>query len=149
MDSATFCVMLIAALAGDTVSEQSVDQQRACERVIEAAYEHGVCPYLLASVAWHESRFSESAVSSCGAYGPLQVLPRYHCPGRVLEGCDTVDAGAQLIARLLGRYGDVSDVLCHYNAGTVCDDSSYHYADRVSDTVELLHEHVDGADCGC
>jgi len=43
--------------------------------MVFAADEHGTEPLLLTSLAWHESRFSPTAVSRRGAVGILQVLP--------------------------------------------------------------------------
>ena len=51
-----------------------------CVRIVDAAVDMNVPPSLAASVAMTESRFNETARSSVGAIGPMQVIPKYHKP---------------------------------------------------------------------
>lgn len=46
------------------------------EYIFEEAREQNFNPWLVAAIAWHESRFSPFAASSAGAYGILQILRR-------------------------------------------------------------------------
>jgi len=94
------------------------------------------------AVAQEESAFT-SPLSKAGAMGPMQIIPRYHCPGPdgvvapskrrgVVEGCDLVDAGVKALRWFWLRYDrDWSQALCHYNSGTKCGSGSRRYAKRV------------------
>jgi membrane-bound lytic murein transglycosylase F len=84
---------------------------------------------LLAAVAWNESHFNPDAVSTSGALGVMQIMPR---TGRKFGLNDStffipsfnIEAGAQLIHRLDNMFSFVKDreervkfVLAAYNAG--------------------------------
>jgi len=91
---------------------------------------HGVDPGLAVSLAFHESRLDAGAVSSAQAVGPMQVIPRWWCPERVLEGCDLVAAGVGALAALTGRYGALEGI-ARYNAGNRPGPLAWAYAERV------------------
>src|ERR1700737_1037013 len=44
-------------------------------RLYAAALKHGVNPYLVMGLAWHESGWNASAISSAGAVSIMQVMP--------------------------------------------------------------------------
>ena len=83
------------------------------------ARRNGLSPELVEAVAWRESHFNPSALSSKGAMGVMQLMP---ATARGL-GVDPTDAssnirgGTALLAQLLRRYdGDVVKALAAYNA---------------------------------
>ena len=93
-----------------------------CHDVLTVAERAGLDLPLVAAIAYTESRFRADAESRAGAVGPLQVLPKYHCPNRRRAGCDLVAAGVGAIIRHLDVYGrkGLAAVLCHWNAGNAC-----------------------------
>jgi soluble lytic murein transglycosylase-like protein len=92
-----------------------------------AAVKHGVNPYLVMGVAWWESGWNESAVSSAGAVGVMQIMPATgEADGPVLLGrkvdltdiADNIDLGAAILRNNLnGYHGDLVKVLVAYYAG--------------------------------
>ena len=89
--------------------------------IIEAAKTYHVDPNLVAAMAFRESRFDPHAVSSRGAQGVLQLMPK---TARALGVNDAFDArqnifgGTKYLASLLARFGgDIDRTLAAYNAG--------------------------------
>ena len=88
----------------------------------EAANQYHVDIKLLKAIAYCESRFNPNAVSSAGAVGVMQLMPK------TAEGLGVTDSydprqnilgGAKLISQLLDKYnGDKSLALAAYNAGS-------------------------------
>ena len=93
---------------------------RTCLEVAQGAYLEGIPADLAVALAFTESRFNPEASSSRGARGPLQVLPKFHCPDGRLQGCDLVAAGLSALKRYRKRYKRWRDVLCHWNSGNRC-----------------------------
>ena len=91
-----------------------------CMEVGGSARAHGVPPHIAISVAYTESRFNGKAVSPIGAVGPMQILPKYHCPGRRVDGCDLVASGLSALRRYSTKYGSWPLALCHWNSGNEC-----------------------------
>ena len=93
------------------------------ELVTRAAIRHGLDPKFLHSIAAVESGYRQDAVSSKGAIGVMQLMPRtakalQADPSNVEQN---VDAGARYIRELLLKYLDdpyqVRKALAAYNAG--------------------------------
>lgn len=91
-----------------------------------SAARHGVDPALARAVAWQESGFSQSAVSSAGAVGVMQLLPstaRWFGPavlGRRIDPHDlrdNIDGGVAYLAWLQRQAGDTSGALAAYYQG--------------------------------
>lgn len=85
----------------------------------ESSARHAVPAAVVEAVAWQESRFNHAAVSSKGARGVMQLLPKTASdlgvdPGD-LKG--NIDGGAAYLAQQLRRYGDLRLALAAYNAG--------------------------------
>ena len=108
-----------------------------CARVHRAALRHRVDPALVVALAWAESRLEDGRTSRAGAQGPLQVVPRWRCPGGQADGCDLVDAGVRALAGLIERHGAVRGV-CHYAAGNRCTVRALRYAGGVVSLAERL-----------
>ena len=87
----------------------------------EAAAKYNVDPNLIAAMAFRESRFDPNAVSSRGAQGIMQLMPK---TARALGVQDSFDArqnilgGTKYLKYLLDRFhGDIDNTLAAYNAG--------------------------------
>lgn len=91
------------------------------------AVKHRVNPYLVMGLAWHESGWNESAISSAGAVGIMQVMPATAAAdgpallGRVVnltDAQDNIDMGTAILKNDLDRYGgNLADALVAYYAG--------------------------------
>jgi len=90
--------------------------------IIEVRDRHGIPPVILSAIISAESSFRYKAVSSYGAVGPTQVVPRFWASQ--CEGDITNDPRANVLCagKVLTRYferceGDVSCALAAYNVG--------------------------------
>ena len=131
------------------VSPPDAEALRICHDIGAAALAEGHPVELVVALAYTESRLDASARSSRGALGPLQILPRYHCPARRARGCDLIEAGVRTISRFRARFGPSwSDVLCHWNSGNRCYRRSRHFARVVLRRAEELSLHGGSEVCG-
>jgi len=92
------------------------------DRIIEdSAAKHRVDPNLVRALVRVESNFNPSAVSRKGAMGLMQLMPataRQLNVSNPFSPQQNVDAGVQLLRRLLDNYGgNVPLALAAYNAG--------------------------------
>lgn len=71
-----------------------------CERLAGMAEADQVPVGLALALAYHETHYNPAPARLCG---PLQIAPRWHCPGRVRAGCDCERAGVQALGRLLSE----------------------------------------------
>ena len=115
-----------------------------CVDVAAEAEAQGVPPHVAVAVALVETRFNADAVSPAGAVGPIQVLPKWHCPGRTAKGCDLVSTGIALLRRLRLKYGSWGLAWCHYSAGTRCTDRGRLYSIKVQRWMLALWAGVPG-----
>jgi len=99
--------------------------------ILTAADRHGIDPFLMAGLIRQESLFEPTALSSAGAVGLMQLLPRTASDlasrggiggfnAQKLRDVDVnVSLGALHLRELLRRHGDsVADLLIEYNAGS-------------------------------
>jgi hypothetical protein len=85
-----------------------------------AAVAQGIDPALLAALVNAESGFDARAVSSCGAQGLTQLMPRTAASLGVTDSFDpqqNLNGGAQYVATQLKKFGRVDLALAAYNAG--------------------------------
>jgi soluble lytic murein transglycosylase-like protein len=92
-----------------------------------AGLKHGVNPYLVMGLAWHESGWQASVVSSAGAVGIMQVMPATAAvDGPALLGRsvdlfdpgDNIEIGTAILRRNLDHWhDDLAKALCAYYAG--------------------------------
>lgn len=92
-----------------------------------AGIKHGVNPYLVMGLAWWESGWNESAVSSAGAVGIMQVMPAtadadgpylLHRQVDLNDPADNIEIGTAILRANLDRYhGDLGKALVAYYAG--------------------------------
>jgi Transglycosylase SLT domain len=73
-------------------------------------------PGLLASVAERESGFDPGVVSSAGAVGLMQLLPKYF-PGAGKDANRDIDTAARYLRQLYDQFGNWSTALAAYNEG--------------------------------
>ena len=129
----------LCAIALSWLAVASPDRADVCAQVEQAARAAGVEPAFAVALSYTESRFSRDAVSSAGAAGPLQILPKYYCPEGRKSGCDLIEAGIGAIIRHQRRYGPRRfDILCHWNSGVRCTPRSRNFARRVLKRRRLL-----------
>src|SRR2546430_12077117 len=60
---------------GGDPAAPSLDMMITKSMLYAAGLKHGVNPYLVMGLAWHESGWQASVVSSAGAVGVMQVMP--------------------------------------------------------------------------
>jgi hypothetical protein len=101
---------------GHQASPDEIDQS-----IVMAAARHNVDPNLVRAVIKVESNFNNNAVSSKGAMGLMQLMPKTARELKVKNPFDpeqNVDAGVRHLKYLLENYnGDVNLTLAAYNAG--------------------------------
>src|SRR5947209_16185183 len=87
----------------------------------EAAQKYSVDPNLIAAMAFRESAFNPNAVSSRGAQGLMQLMPKTARALGVHDSFDPRDnilGGTKYLKTLLDRFhGNVDLTLAAYNAG--------------------------------
>ena len=133
------CGAALMQLGGSTTSSSYLrkvlrtyeDRMDTCLNIASLAKEWMVEETFAISIAWVESKFSEKVVSSAGAVGPMQVLPKYWCPNGKQKGCDLTIAGIRALDRLVSKYDTLAAAACHYNSGLKCNKHSRRYATRV------------------
>jgi hypothetical protein len=89
-------------------------------QIRSAAIANGIDPLLLASLVSNESSFHANSVSSCGAQGLTQLMPRTASGMGVTNALDpqqNLDGGAKYLALQLKRFGRVDMALAAYNKG--------------------------------
>jgi soluble lytic murein transglycosylase-like protein len=117
---------------------------RWCSLIEQYSAQNGLEPGLVAAVMLQESGGNPDAISSSGAVGLLQVMPRdgraaaFMCPNgpcfsnrpsteELLDPNTNLAYGTRMLAGLIGRYGDEREALLAY--GPV--NNGYSYADKV------------------
>ena len=139
MHATTLCLIALAEFFPanasvaytDKQGEQYLDRFAVCIEIAHKAEASKVSPSLAVAIAVSESGLKHDAVGQVGERGPMQVIPKYACPKGKAKGCDFVQAGINTIKYWQGRYKKLTEVLCHYNAGNVCNKRSRAYARRV------------------
>ncbi|HYL07992.1 MAG TPA: lytic transglycosylase domain-containing protein [Candidatus Udaeobacter sp.] len=86
-----------------------------------------VNPFLVMGLAWHESGWQPSVVSSAGAVGIMQVMPEtaaadgpvlLHREVNLYDPGDNIEMGTAILREHLDRYGnDIAKALTAYYAG--------------------------------
>ena len=89
--------------------------------IVHSADKHGVDQVLLTSIVATESSFRKDAVSSKGAIGPAQIMPRYWedfcAPLDLSVPRDNIECGARILSHLLEQCWDESCAIRSYNMG--------------------------------
>lgn len=90
------------------------------DAIAAAAAESGLEPALIRAVIATESNFDPRAVSPKGAKGLMQLMPATAAELGVLDVWnphDNIRGGSSHLARLYGKYGEMTLALAAYNAG--------------------------------
>ena len=91
--------------------------------ISESARRHGIDPALIGAVMYQESRGNPRAVSTAGAIGLMQIMPR---TGRAVCGLTrehlfdiraNIDCGARYLASIFRRTGDLRYTAAQYYGG--------------------------------
>ncbi len=106
--------------------------------VVEKSAKYGVRTTVMLSLMHEESRFRPDAVSSAGACGMTQVLPRYTRNPRLscralLDPTISIEAGAKALSQWYeSKYAakNYLTALCSYNAGYRCKRKKQNYSKR-------------------
>lgn len=137
-----------AVLATYPYASSYAGRMATCLYVVNRAEASGYDPSLVASLAWHESRFKWSARSpGVGALGPLQVRPEFWCKEKKKK-CDLVQAGFKALSWWMSRADDKGihwcsrgwqvHGICRFNAGYRCGKRSRRWAEAVIALAEKL-----------
>ena len=131
-------------------AEECIVPDHILEMSNEIGKEYNICPELLQSIAFQESRFQADAQNG-GCTGLMQVNPAWH-EDRVRELGVTdlydpkqnMEVAADYLQELFRRYEDVGTVLMVYHgeAGAVDKVEASQYADEIlerSAALERLH----------
>ena len=123
---------LVELLCAAYVSLLLPNADIACENmetIVEASEQHAVDPAVMVSLIYVESRWKPTAVSSAGACGLTQVLPKYSAGTRgrfgkrltcrqLMNPTTSIDRGTQILGDFLKIYDEkYSRSHCAYNAG--------------------------------
>lgn len=113
---------LLSALSGGQAGAPGRPDRQALEELAQqTAQKYGVDPQLVQSVIRVESNFDPSAVSSQGAVGLMQLMPKTAAALGVTDALDprqNLDGGVRYLGQMLYRYqNNVSLALAAYNAG--------------------------------
>ena len=122
-DSATWP----ATAPTDDLSGPSLEMRVTKSMLYAAGLKHGVNPYLVMGLAWHESGWNPSAISSAGAIGIMQVMPAtaavagpnlLHRQVDLFDPADNIDMGTAILRSNLDRWhNDLAKALVAYYAG--------------------------------
>lgn len=161
MTGLELCIIVKAALAGMISPYQ---QKVACQNanyIVRQSEKRGISPLIVTAVIYRESSFSPRVVSSAGACGLMQVLPRYsrYTCEQLKNPRVGIRDGIRALKWWLSwaegskRKGDkrtpLEAALCGYNAGTRCitkpnsrftKRATMRYVRRVMNTLDKLRE---------
>jgi len=109
------------------ISGPPLDLRVTKSMIYEAALEHHVNPYLAMGLGWWESGWNESAVSSAGAIGVMQIMPAtaavsgpwlLHRQVDLHDINDNIELGCAIIHNnLVSYHGDLVKALTDYYGG--------------------------------
>jgi len=155
---ALICLLAMAEMVGafgGNIPPQFDERVGVCLEVARAAENEELMVSIVVSVALEESAFQRKLRSKAGAMGPLQIIPRYHCPNAqgehkpherrgTLQGCDLVKDGVKAVGWFWRTYDhDWQRALAHYNSGTKIYNSSRAYARRVMRRSKRIERQLD------
>ncbi|MCM1327278.1 MAG: lytic transglycosylase domain-containing protein [Bacteroidales bacterium] len=120
-----FLMVPVVALLCNMVLMTGVSEIEVPQEIIEITDEVGgkyaICPELLQTICYTESRFQTDAYNS-GCYGVMQINPRWHQERMdklgVTNICDmgsNILVGTDYLAELLREYGDIEVALMVYH----------------------------------
>jgi hypothetical protein len=109
--------------AGRSMEEPPMPSSDVLTDIARSAAKYNMSPTLVRAVAEVESSYRPRAVSSAGAAGIMQLMPRTaagYGAANVFDPAQNIDAGTHFLADLSQKYGgDLPHMLAEYNAGAV------------------------------
>lgn len=143
---------IFAVLVSLLVLSHVGHQQRMLEKwtplIIEKAQKYDLDPVLIASVIQVESSWYPKSVSSAGACGLMQVIPKWNPKADgTLYTCDElkdpavgIEAGSKALRWWMDRSNNNTNLaLCSYNAGFSCfKKMKYSYVKRVMNVYNTI-----------
>lgn len=93
---------------------------RIAPMIVQSADQYQIDPLLIAATIRQESSYRTNVVSSAGAVGLTQVIPRYwqqSCPGDLFEESTNINCGALILAKYNQSAGSWKKALAYYNVG--------------------------------
>jgi len=121
--------------------------------ITKAAGDYGLDPTTLAVLIFWESGGDQNAISSDGAVGLMQVMPRdgiaatFQCPNgpcfanrptmeELKDPSFNITYGSKMLAGLISKYGSAREGLFHYGPVYV----GYSYADAILGMTEMVRQ---------
>lgn len=109
-----------AAHAAASINEESASPDLICEAVKAAAEENDIPIGFFVRLLWQESRFQTEEVSSAGAQGIAQFMPRTAVEMDLRDPFDplqAISASARFLRKLHKQFGNIGLAAAAYNAG--------------------------------
>jgi Transglycosylase SLT domain len=109
-----------AAHAAAVINEEAAPSNVICEAVKAAADEHDIPIGFFVRLLWQESRFRSGEVSSAGAQGIAQFMPRTAVEMGLKNPFDplqAIPASARFLRKLYDQFGNLGLAAAAYNAG--------------------------------
>lgn len=94
--------------------------RRVSPMIVQSADKYNVDPLLLAAMIRQESSYRNYAISSAGAVGLTQIIPRYWqqiCSGDLIEENNNINCGTYILASYNSKAGNWPKALAYYNVG--------------------------------
>lgn len=93
--------------------------EKMSDSIVRTSIRYDFDPLLITSIIYKESEFNPFAISSAGAIGLMQIMPKYfEGKGDNIYDIDTnIRKGVEEISRLRDKYHNYPDVLMAYLAG--------------------------------
>jgi|TARA_R110000824_G_scaffold57604_1_gene156569 soluble lytic murein transglycosylase-like protein len=116
--------------------------------VVKASAKYDLEPEILVALIHEESRWKPWAVSSAGACGLTQVLPKYTDPPKLCKELKKPYVSIRLGAKTLNYWvyeygdGDYEKGLCGYNGGYKCGKRSRYYSKRIMRLARKINASV-------
>ena len=132
-------VLCLAAYSFDS-TDNKTQWSNICSNItsiIRHSSDNEIEPEALIALSWHETRWRNNQVSSVGACGIVQVIPKYTVPRVTCTDLQNSDIGFQYGAIALRNWlnhanNNLTRAYCHYNSGNSCYPRGLTYARRVN-----------------
>lgn len=129
---------------------ESTTARRVAPLIVQHADQYEVDPLLMAALIQQESSYRNYVVSSAGAVGLTQVVPRYwqeKCPGDLFDEYTNVRCGTYILASYNQATGSWKKALAYYNVGPTAYENSFwtrhkgkKYARSVQEKQKILKQ---------
>ncbi len=131
-------VLCLAAYSFDSTDNKTqwVNICSNIDSVINHSNRNNIEPEALIALTWHETRWRGNQVSTVGACGIAQVIPKYTIPRVSCNDLKDDDIGLEYGAMALRNWlnhanNNLTRAYCHYNSGNNCYTRGLSYARRV------------------